>query len=263
MSRATSKDGTSIAYDKTGTGPAVILVDGAMGFREQYGGRPLAATLSRDFLAVTYDRRGRGESADTPPYAVEREIEDIEALIDEVGAPVFLYGMSSGAVLALRAASRLGERNVAALAMQEPPFSTDNDGTQEFARYDAELRVLLDANQRDDAVAFFLSDMMPPDMLDALRHSPEWQVMESVAHTLAYDNDVMGDSGVPAAIAGFASMRAMVLVGDQSPDFKREAAEELVDAMPRAELMVLAGQDTRVSPEILGPALRDFFLSAE
>lgn len=263
MSLVTSNDGTSIAYDKTGEGPAIILVDGALAFREQYGGRPLAAALSHGFMAVTYDRRGRGESADTPPYAVDREIEDIKALIDEVGAPVFLYGISSGAVLALRAASQLGESSIAALALHEPPFSTDSDGTQEFTRYDAELRRLLDANRRDDAVAFFLGDMMPPDMLDALRHSPEWPVMASVAHTLAYDNEVMGDSGVPAGMAGMTTMRTLLIVGDQSPDFKREAGEALVNVMPRAELAVLAGHETGVTPETLGPVLREFFLSKE
>lgn len=261
MSHVTSKDGTIIAFERSGNGPPVLLVDGALGFREQYGGRALAEDLANDFIAVTYDRRGRGQSTDSSLYAVEREIEDIEALIDEVGAPVFLYGLSSGAVLALRVASQLGERNVVALALHEPPLSTDSDGMRDFEQYAGEVRGLLDAGRRGDAVAFFLGDMMPPEMLDELRHSPEWPVMESVAHTLAYDNEVMGDSGVPAAIAGRATMRTLLLVGDQSPDFKRQAAEALVEAMPSAELMVLAGQDTRVSPENLRPVLRDFFLS--
>lgn len=147
-----SKDGTTIAFEKSGQGPAVILVNGAMGYREFFGGRPLAAELSKEFTVYDYDRRGRGESTDTHPYAVEREIEDIEALIDEAGGTVYLYGISSGAVLALTAAAKLGAAKVAKLALYEPPFnSSDDKAKQDFARYTKRMAELLEANQRGDA----------------------------------------------------------------------------------------------------------------
>src|SRR5687767_10101157 len=130
MPHVTSRDGTSIAYDESGSGPAIILVDGALAYRDHRGGRPLASELARHFTTVTYDRRGRGESTDTQPYAVEREIEDIEALINAVGAPVSLYGFSSGAVLAVKAAAALRSK-VAKLAVLEPPLNSDSPADKE------------------------------------------------------------------------------------------------------------------------------------
>ncbi len=134
MSHILSKDGTRIAFDRTGHGPVVIMVNGALAYRGFYGGEELAARLSPDVTFIDYDRRGRGESTDTPPYAVDREIEDIEALIDEAGGSACLYGVSSGACLALLAAARLGPARVERLALYEPPYgSRDEREKQEFA----------------------------------------------------------------------------------------------------------------------------------
>jgi pimeloyl-ACP methyl ester carboxylesterase len=259
MKKVISKDGTTIAFEQSGTGPAVILVDGALAYREHFGGRPLAAELSKDFTVITYDRRGRGESSDTQPYAVEREIEDIEALIDEVGSPAYLYGFSSGAVLALRAAARQGDK-VARLALHEPPFNSDDDkAKREFAEFKKDMAELLVAGKRGEAVTFFFADMLPPEMIEGMKQSPEWSLMEGVAHTLAFDNAVMGDGSVPAKAAQAASMPALVLDGGESPDFKHEAADALARAMPQAQRKILEGQSTMVSPEALAAVLKEFF----
>lgn len=261
MRYVTSRDGTTIAYDKTGEGPAVLLVDGAMGHRANFGSRPLAAELAQTFTVHTYDRRGRGESTDTQPYGVEREIEDIEALIDEAGGSACIYGISSGAVLALRAASALGAGKVVKLALYEPPFGSDDDrAKQEFAEYTREMAALLDAGKRGDAVALFVADMVPAEMLEEMRQSPEWPIMEAVAPTLAYDNAVMGDGSVPVDEARAATMPALVLVGGASPDFKHEAVEALVRAMPHAKRRTLEDQTSMPpNPEGLAPVLVTFF----
>jgi pimeloyl-ACP methyl ester carboxylesterase len=260
MTQVNAKDGTRIAYDRTGEGPPVILVDGALGYRAHRGGRPLAAALSRSFTMVAYDRRGRGDSGDTQPYAVEREIEDIDALIAQVGAPVGLYGFSSGAALALQAAAHLGRDRISRLAMLEPPFGGDDQTARdEFLAYRARMSELLDAGRSGDAVAFFLRDMLPPEVLEELRRSPDWAPMEAVARTLGYDNEVMGDGAVPAAIAAAVIVPAVVLDGADSPAFKHAAADALARALPHGRRQTLAGQDTQVPAEVLAPVLAAFF----
>ena len=260
MKNVISKDGTRIAFEKTGQGPAVILVDGAMGYREYFGGRPLAAELSKEFTVYTYDRRGRGESTDTQPYAVEREIEDIEALIDEAGGSVYLYGFSSGTVLALKAAGKLGANKVVKLALYGPPLNSDDDkAKQDFAQYAKRMAELLEANKRGDAVAFFLADMMPAEMIEGMRQSPEWPVMEAVAPTIAYDNAVMGDGSLPVEDTKAATMPALVLDADESPSFIHEAADALAKAMPKTQRKTLEGQMHLALPEALAPVLAAFF----
>jgi pimeloyl-ACP methyl ester carboxylesterase len=257
MPHVSSQDGTMIAYERSGAGPAVILVDGALAYRDHRGSRPLASELSTHFTVVTYDRRGRGESTDTLPYAVEREIEDIEALINLVGAPVFLYGFSSGAVLALRAAAAL-RATVAKLVVLEPPLNPDSpSGKEEFRRFAEHMDRLLAADRRSDAVEFFLQDMVSPDVLQAIKESPEWSLMERVAPTLAYDNAVMGDGSVPPEAAHVLAP-TLVLVGGQSADFKHAAADALVATIPRSERRTLNGYSTLVPPDVLAPVLRPF-----
>lgn len=259
MSKVTSKDGTKIAYEKTGTGPAVLLVDGALAYRGHRGGRPLAAALAADFTVVTYDRRGRGESTDTQPYAVERELEDVEALVRELPGPVHLYGFSSGAVLALRAAAELGDR-VATLALLEPPFNQANDAARrEFADYAQRMAALLREGRRGDALAWFLGDMVPPDVLEAMKRAPEWRSMEAVAPTLAYESEVLGDGSVPIEVAKRVRVPVLVLEGGDSPEFKHRAAQDLVEALPHARRTTLAGQSIDVPVEVLAPVLKSFF----
>lgn len=253
-----SADGTSIAFERAGTGPALILVDGALSFLGFGPMGPLAGLLASRFTVFTYDRRGRGESTDIQPYAVEREIEDIEALIDEAGGSAGLYGTSSGAALALKAAARLGDK-VTKLALYEPPFALGHQATQDFATYSKQMDTLLAANRRGDAVAFFLADMMPAEELEGMRRSPQWPIMEALAPTLAYDNAVMDDASVTIDASKTVTIPALLLDGSKSPEFMREAVDALANAMPRAERRTLEGQTHVIPPDVLAPILTTFF----
>jgi pimeloyl-ACP methyl ester carboxylesterase len=260
MPHVVSKDGTRIGYDRTGRGAVIILIDGALGHRGYRGGRPLAAQLSADFSVIAYDRRGRGESTGGQPYAVLREIEDLQALIDEAGGPAGLYGFSSGSVLALRAAAALGSEKVSKLAVMEPPFGGEDERSrEEFRGCCDQMAALLRAGRNEDAVAFFLQDMLPPEVLKAMKESPDWAAMAAVAPTLAHDNAVMGDGAVPVDVARAVTVPSLVLDGGESPDFKRVAADALARALPQARRRTLEGQATLVAAEVLAPVLKDFF----
>src|SRR5436190_5059586 len=194
MRRVVSKDGTPIAFDRSGAGPAVILVCGASTTRA--ANAPLAALLALHFTVFNYDRRGRGDSGDTAPYAVEREIEDLDALIKEAGEATSVFGTSSGAILALEAAAH--GLAITKLALWEPPFSVDDDGPRRHKEYATRLAELLAAGRRGDAVALFMKQVgLPPEFVVQARNAPWWSATEDLAHTLAYDAAVMGDSAVP------------------------------------------------------------------
>src|SRR5688572_5943827 len=189
----TSKDGTTIACARSGKGPVVVLVAGALCDRSMNAG--LASLLEQRFTVINFDRRGRGGSTDTPPHAVEREVEDIEALIDAAGGTAFLYGISSGAVLALEAASRLPTK-VTRLVLYEPPFIVDDSRPPLPAEFARKLTELLAADRRGDAVAYFMTDAVgvPSEAVAGMRRAPMWAGLEKVAHTLPYDLAVMGDT---------------------------------------------------------------------
>jgi dihydrofolate reductase len=188
-----SADGTTIAYEQTGHGPAIIVVDGALGSRAFGVAEPLAALLASQFTVFTYDRRGRGASTDTLPFAVAREIEDIEALITTAGGSAYLFGISSGAALAMEAAITLGDK-VKKLAMYEAPYNADDAARQAWRQYRQQLDELLAADRRGDAVVLFAMYVgMPADHAPAMRQQPMWPLCEAVAPTLAYDAAVMGD----------------------------------------------------------------------
>jgi pimeloyl-ACP methyl ester carboxylesterase len=261
MSHVISKDGTRIAFDKSGKGPPIIIVNGAMAFREFYGDKPLVAALSNTFTIYTYDRRGRGESTDTKPYSREKEMEDIEALIDDAGGASFLYGVSSGAALALLTAARLGSAKVSKLALYEPPYDSDSEKNKaDFALQKKRINELLRTGQRGDAAAFFVSSLgTPPEALEGLRKSKDWPVMQSVEHTLAYDYVVLGDGAIPVEIAKTVKIPVLVMNGDKSFDFMRDTAENLSKVMPNAQWKILKDQTHQVSPEVVAPVLRAFF----
>jgi pimeloyl-ACP methyl ester carboxylesterase len=259
MSKVISRDNTLIAYEKSGSGPSLVLVDGAMSYRSFGLSKPLASMLASNFSAYIYDRRGRGESTDHLPYAVEREIEDIEAIIDEAGGHVYLYGVSSGAVLALKAAAALGTR-VRKLAVYEPPFSLGEAGSRAAAEYSANLKQLLEAGKRGDAVALFMQRVgNPTQMIDYMRNSPQWPSMEAVAPTLAYDDAVMGGGGLPPQASSL-KIPTLVMAGGASPQFMRDAAQAFSKAIPKAEFRVLPGQTHAVEQAVMAPALTGFFL---
>src|SRR5437763_8677465 len=223
-STVTSKDGTRIAYDTIGQGPPVILVAGAMCSRSFWSGPELAKLLARSFTVYNYDRRGRGESDDTMPYAVAREIEDIEALIDEAGGSAYLYGHSSGADLALEAALRLGKK-VKKLAMYEAPYNDDAEAQRAWKEYLKHLTEALAANRRGDAVALFMKYVgTPADQIEAMRQAPAWPMFEALAPTLAYDHAaILGeDASVPTERAASVTVPALVMNGGASFPFMDE-----------------------------------------
>jgi pimeloyl-ACP methyl ester carboxylesterase len=261
MRTVTSKDGTTIAFDQFGKGPAVILVDGALQYRAfDQGIAHLAALLEQHFTVFHYDRRGRGDSTDTQPYALEREIEDIEALIDEAGGSAFVFGISSGAALAMEAAIKLGDK-IKKLAMYEAPYNDENDARQAWKTYRKQLKDMLAADRRGDAVGLFMMFVgMPADQLDGMRQHPMWPMWEAVGHTLAYDAAAMGeDASVPTGRAARVAMPALIMDGGASYPFMHITATALANAIPNAQHRTLEGQTHEVAPEVLAPALIEFF----
>ncbi|QOV35389.1 alpha/beta hydrolase [Streptomyces ferrugineus] len=254
--KTNSADGTSIAYESTGEGPVVILVSGAM----STGGTvaPLAVPLAEHFKVVVYDRRGRGESRDTPPYAVEREVEDLAALIEAAGGEAALCGISSGGALALEAAaSGLPVRQV---AVYEVPFAVYEGGAKERAEYTERLTEALEQGRRGDAVELFLRLAgMAEQMIQGARHSPMWPGMESIAPSLAYDNAVMGDGLVPRDRLASIAVPVLAVAGSASPAWMHEAARAVARTVPGGTYRSLEGQTHMVEPEVLGPVLVEFF----
>src|SRR5260221_6469948 len=184
MNTVTSKDGTKIAYDKIGRGPAVILVAGALCSRSFWSGPELAELLAPQFTVYSYDRRGRGDSGDTKPYAVEREIEDIDALIDEAGGSAFVYGHSSGACLAMDATVQLGDK-VKKLAMYEAPYNDDPEAQKAWGEYLENLTEALASGRRGDAVALFMAYVgMPAAQIEGRRHAALSGAMSAIAPSL-------------------------------------------------------------------------------
>ncbi|MEO3976663.1 alpha/beta fold hydrolase [Streptomyces sp. CAU 1734] len=255
LSRARSGDGTLIAYEVWGDGPPVVLVGGALGTAATDA--PLAALLAQRFTVVTYDRRGRGASGDTAPYAVPREIEDLAAVIEEIGGSASVHGMSSGGVLALRAAA--AGVPVTQLSLYEPPFNPSARLDQRPAGYGTRLRELLAQGRPGEALALHLSDTgMPADTLARMRSSPLWAELESVAHTLPRDHEVMGNGSVPSFLLRRIGARVMVVDGGASPPWTREAARLVAQTLPRGRHRTLTGQTHEVAPHVLAPMLGDF-----
>jgi pimeloyl-ACP methyl ester carboxylesterase len=265
MNTVVSRDGTTIAYDRQGSGPPVILVGGGLNSRA-FGPTELASLLAPTFTTYLYDRRGRGESGDTPPYTVGREIEDIEALIDEAGGTACVYGHSSGAALGMEAALKLGTK-VAKLAMYEPPYFVDGKAQRAFETYGNRLAELVAAGRRTasarraDAVTLFLHLVgVPPEQIEGMHETPVWPAFLATAPTLAYDYAVMGKNGeVPTKRAANVTVTALVMNGSESPPFMHEAARRLSQSMPHADLQVIEGQRHDVSQVVLAPILAEFF----
>ena len=268
MRTVTSKDGTSIAFDRSGEGPALLLVAGASATRADEAS--LAEALAPYFAVFAYDRRARGDSGDTRPYAVEREVEDIAALIDEAGGAVFLFGHSSGAVLALEAA-RLLPNKVAKLALYEPPFVIDDTHASQPQGFAAQLDDLVTLGRRGDAAERFMTFVgTPAEMVVQMRQSPAWPHMEALAQSLVYDATIMEDTeqGNPAALKKYASvtvptlvMDGTVFMGREGPHaFMRHGADELARVLPDAQRRTFEGQDHGVADDVLVPALKGFFI---
>ena len=256
-----SKDGTAIAFDCIGGGSPLILVDGALCYRALGPSRPLAKLLAQHFTVFTYDRRGRGDSGDTAPYAVEREVEDIEALINEAGGAAFAWGVSSGAALVLEATNRL--TSIKKVALYEAPFIVDDSRpatTDDWVRIKEAVR----ANRRNDAVKFFLKAVgLPAFFIALMRLMPVWSKLKAVAHTLPYDGALVQDNqrGKPLPTNRWTCVTVPTLVmdGGKSPGWIRQANRSLATVLPNAKHCTLDGQTHMVNAPAHAPTLVEFF----
>lgn len=268
MRAVTSQDGARIVFDQSGEGPALILVGGALATRVDAAS--VAAALAPYFTVYAYDRRGRGDSEDTALYAVEREVEDLDAVLDAAGGSAFVYGHSSGAALALDAARAL-PRKIIKLALYEPPFVVDDTHAPMPEDFPQRLNDLVASGRRGEAVERWMKFVGLPDaMVEQMRQSPMWSHMETLAHTLAHDALVMRDTeqGNPEPLKQWSSVTTPTLVMDgtvtlgreDAHAFMRHGADELARALPNAQRLTLQGQDHGPSNETLVPALRAFFI---
>jgi pimeloyl-ACP methyl ester carboxylesterase len=255
-----SKDGTRIAYERMGSGPALVLVDGAMCSRA-FGPMPkIAALLKEHFTVYLYDRRGRGGSGDTQPYSKAREVEDIDALISAAGGAAFALGLSSGAALALEAAA--SGSSIQKLAVYEPPFMPDDAERHVNADHEGKLKALVRANERGAAVKYFMRDMIgvpAPFVLMMQLMRGMWGKLKAVAHTLPYDAAIMGNWQVPAARLAGVRVPTLALHGGKTETRLKRAVEELAKVLPNVRRDVLPGQTHNVSAAVLAPVLVRFF----
>lgn len=253
-----SKDSTGIVYDKVGKGPVVIQVLGALNTRKT--GAKLAKVLAPHFTVISYDRRGRGDSIDTPPYSPQREVEDVAAVIDGVGESVYLYGHSSGCAIALEAATKLHD-HIKKIAIYEAPYALSSEAQKAAKVYNTSLKKLLSAGKRDDAVALFMQYIgVTANQINAMKKLPMWKGLHAMAHTLAYDSDVLGEGhALPTTQLKRITTPTLVMSGDKSPEFMREVNKALSKAIPQAHYHELAGQTHGVKPDALAPVLVEFF----
>jgi len=251
---ARSADGTSIAFERAGTGPPLILVDAALGSRGSGPMDALTAELVSRFTVITYDRRGRGESTDMPPYGIAREVEDLQALVDEAGGSAFAYGFSSGAVLLLHAA--LAGVAFPRLALLEPPLALEDEPDQ--PDLGAEVAELVAAGRRGDAVEHFNRSIgVPEEMLAGMRDAPFWPALERAAHTLVYDMTIT--SSLPLDQLSGVTTPTLVLASEGSDERLPTWGRWLCDTLPVCSFTTLAGEWHGVPPETLAPVLGEFF----
>jgi pimeloyl-ACP methyl ester carboxylesterase len=260
MEKATSADGTTIAYDKWGSGSLVVIVGGAFNVRGSWA--ELAQVLAKDFKVVSYDRRGRGDSGDTQPYAVEREIEDISAVIAAAGAAerVFAHGVSSGGALLLRAVA--AGLPISKASVLEPPYRVE--GAPPIPEdYVGRLNRFIMEGRRGDAVAFFNTEAVgvPAEMTEQMKQSPMWAGLEAMAHTLAYDAEALGgnEHTVPGDLLAEVHVPVLAISSDNTAPWLRDAAITTADAIPTGKHQRLAGGFHDVPPQLLAPMLTDFY----
>jgi pimeloyl-ACP methyl ester carboxylesterase len=261
MPTVTSADGTAIAYETLGTGPALLFIDGAMCYRDFGPARAVAAALADHYTVHIYDRRGRGQSGNTLPWAEDREIEDIAALLKEAGGQAYAVAVSSGAVLAADAAARLP--GLTRLALYEPPFIVDDTRPAREATFTADTEALLARGDRTGALKKFMGHVgMPALALAIMPLTPPWKKLKAVAPTLPYDLHILGDTGRgrpldPSRWAGVTAP-ALVMDGGKSPQYMRNAARALSETLPKADYRTLPGQTHMVKAGALAPAVKEF-----
>src|SRR5262245_8746786 len=243
-----SKDGTSIGIDRTGAGPPVVLVCG--GSVDRMANAELASLLSSDFTVLNYDRRGRGDSGNTGPYSIEREFEDLDAVIAAAGGSASVYGTSSGAVLALKAAADGLE--ITKLALWEPPYVPEGE-RRPPANTSETFAKLIEDGRRAAAVEFFMGEVvgLPPEFVAGARSQPFWASQEAIAHTLAYDATIMGDYWLRVDEFADVETPTLVLYGDASFPWFAVTTEQLAAALPDGRRKALAGQQHDVDPNVI------------
>ncbi len=252
-----SADGTRIAFDRLGDGPPLVIVSGLLCDRQRT--RELAEELAQRFAVVNYDRRGRGDSGDTAPYEVEREVEDLAALIAAAGGTAAVYGHSSGAGLALHAAA-LG-LPIDRLVLHEPPYGPDDaDGRRSARGLTERVGAALAADRRADAVALFMTASgMPPELAEEIAADPR---MRALAPTMAYDFAVMGDAerggAIPEDVVRAVAVPTLVLAGGASPRFFRDAAQRIAELLPDGRCELLDGHDHGAPADAVAPAVGAF-----
>ncbi|MBC6470397.1 alpha/beta fold hydrolase, partial [Actinomadura alba] len=259
MNKVISADGTPIAFERFGSGRPVVVVGGATCDRAKM--REVSERLAHHFTVINYDRRGRGDSGDTAPYAVQREIEDLGALITEAGGTVSVYGHSSGAGLALHAAAH--GLPITRLALHDPPFVPAGEQERAAREQGRQLRTLLEQDRRGDAAALFMTwTGVPSEAVAQMRGEPWWAGLEAIAHTLAYDSEVMGDISrggtIPADQVGRVATATLVVNGGACPAWMIDAGRRIADGIPGGRQIVLADQEHVVPPDLLVPAIADF-----
>lgn len=261
---ATSADGTEIAYEATGTGPALVLVDGAMCSRAMGPARGLAKELGSRFTVYCYDRRGRGESGPgTSPYAVEREIEDLAAVLEAAGGRAHVFGASSGAALALEAA-RVGAP-INRIVTYEAPFILDGTRPPNDPQLGRRVQQMVDGGRRGDAVKTFMRTVgVPAPFVVLMRLMPAWKQLTAIAHTLPYDFAIVleHEQGKPLPTGYYDDVEpaTLVLAGGKSPEYMRNAQAAIAEAVPEARFEVLPGQTHMIKPKVVGPVVTEFLL---
>jgi pimeloyl-ACP methyl ester carboxylesterase len=263
METVISKDGSRIAYDRYGAGPTVILVGGALGYRRFNKLQELAKLVAKRCTVINYDRRGRGDSTEVKPFALEREVEDIQALIDAAGGSASLWGWSSGGALALRAAG--GGLAVERLAVYEVPFMVTPGAKRPTPDYGERLDELVAAGDRSGAVKHFMRNSMgiPAPFVALMPLMPMWKELKATAHTLPYDWAALGAHTMygaplnPEEWAGIATP-TLVITGAKSPAVLQHGSRALAAVLPNAELRVLEGISHNPKMKVLAPVLAEF-----
>jgi pimeloyl-ACP methyl ester carboxylesterase len=257
MEKVVSRDGTVIAFDRSGSGSPVILMGGALNDRQTT--TPLAALLAPRHTVLNYDRRGRGSSGDTAPYSVEREIEDLAAVVEAAGGSAALFANCTGGMLALRAVA--AGVNITRLALYEPPYIVDDSHKPLDDEYRAILNGFLAEGRNSEAVEHFMlvAVGIPPEIAARRQTLPIWPSIEALAPTLSYDAEVAGDNSLPTEILGDVAVPTLVMFGGDSPPYQGNSVAELTRLLPDARSHVLEGHNHKLVADAVAPPMLDFF----
>jgi pimeloyl-ACP methyl ester carboxylesterase len=256
METVISKDGTALAFDRLGNGPALILMGGALNDRQQAS--DLAALLAPHFTVFNYDRRGRTDSGDTPPYAVSKEIDDLNAVIGVAGGSAMLFANCTGGMLAMEAVARGSA--ITKLALFEPPYIIGDARSPLPADFHSKVARLIDAGRLGDTVTYFLESGigMPPEIVANVQHMEMWPLLESLAPTLLYDMTIGGDLSLPADRVRTVTVPTLVMDGGRSQPWLQAAVAALADVLPHATRQTVEGITHTIEAEAIAPVIRGF-----